>query len=332
MELVLSGLTWKQIKLYLDDVIAVGKTFWEALCNLALTFHRCLRADLVLKSPKCSLFQKEVSFLGHVVTPDGISCDPEKLKTIQDWKTPHTLTEVRSFIGFCAYYRKFIDNFSTRAGPLYNLYKKSVEFEWTDACEEAFQDLKVALMEPPVLAYPEPGGSYLLDTDASNNGLGAVLSQIQDGDEKVISYWSRTLHGAEKNYCTTYLELLAVKCAIMAHKTYLWGQPFTVRTDHASLTWLLNFKAPDGLLARWIAGLSEYNITSIVHRAGRLHVNADVLSRPSKRPCPRPECWPCQQLREVREKQKGLCKRMVVTCPIAPWIDDDGEPSKKDVD
>mgnify|MGYP000635714642 FL=1 len=309
MELILTGMSTEQLQLYLDDVLVIGALFREALRNLCLVFHRAIRANIRFKPTKCSLFQKQVQFLGHVVSHHGISCDPAKLKSVARWPVPKTPTDVRSFIGFCAYYRRFIKGFSEMTAPLFELTKKDVPFDWTEERNQAFEALKEALMNPPVLTYPQPEGEFILDTDASLLGLGAVLSQIQDGEERVIHYWSRALTKTEKHYCPTYLELLAVKCALEAVKPYIYQQSPMIRTDHASLTWLLNFKKPEGMLARWLAAIQEYNLSNIKHRPGRLHVNADALSRIPKRPCPREDCLVCQERRKLKEKRLAEKKK-----------------------
>ena len=306
MEMVLNGLQWEQLQVYLDDVIVFGRTFMIAMLNLILVFLRFRQANLKMKVKKCKLFQSQVSFLGHIVSREGVKCDPAKLEAVAQWPHPETVTEVKSFLGFCTYYRRFIAHFSTVASPLTRLTRKDVDFVWTDKCEQAFRQLKYSLMTAPVLAYPQMGGQFILDTDASNTGIGAVLSQVQDGEEKVVGYASKTLSKTERNYCTTYKELLAVVKFCKHFKSYLWGQPFTVRTDHASLVWLINFKGAEGMLARWLSTLSEYQIEAIQHRPGIRHVNADVLSRMvPKRVCPRLDCPCCQPVRESRQVQKS---------------------------
>jgi hypothetical protein len=142
------------------------------------------------------------------------------------------------------------------------------------------------------LAYPDNDSEFILDTDASSCGLGAALSQVQNGEEKVIAYVSRTLHKHQTRYCTTYKELLAVITFIRQFRHFLWGRHFTVRTDHASLIWLKNFKNPEGMLARWLSILETYDF-SIIHRPGRFHGNAESLSRRSASYCKHPDCPDC---------------------------------------
>ena len=209
MELVLKGLHWKICLIYLDDVIVMGRTFEEELERLKEVFERLARAGLKLKPKKCFLFQKRVSYLGHVVTEEGIAADPEKVEQVRTWPTPENSTEVKSFLGLASYYRRFIPDFSTIAKPLYKLTEAKAEFAWTEQCQLAFDSLKGLLTSGRVLAYPTREGKFVLDTDASDHGIGAVLSQFQDGVEKPIAFASRTLSKSERNYCVTRRELLA---------------------------------------------------------------------------------------------------------------------------
>ena len=178
--------------------------------------------------------------------------------------------------------------------------EKGTAFIWTKERDEAFNMLKKKLIHAPILGYPSNSSedTFILDTDASNCHIGAVLSQVQEGQEKVISYGSKVLSKAERNYCVTRRELLAVVHFVTQFKHYLMGRKFTVRTDHGALTWLFNFKEPEGQLARWLELLSPFNI-QIVHRAGLLHSNCDGLSR---RPCP-DTCPTCKK-GELQEEDK----------------------------
>ncbi|CAG2247528.1 unnamed protein product [Mytilus edulis] len=166
------------------------------------------------------------------------------------------------------------------------------EVEPKNKCSHAFEKLKQKLISSPILAYPNMEGKFVLDTDACDNGIGAVLSQIQNGEEKVIAYASKTLNNAQRKYCTTYKELLAIVSFVKHFRHYLWGRPFKVRTDHASLIWLKNFKDPEGILARWITILETFDY-ALEHRKGSLHSNADGLSRRPHRKCVRTDCPDC---------------------------------------
>ena len=282
MEQVLAGLHWEVLLVYLDDVIVFAKTIEDELTRLGMVFQRLRQAGLKLKAKKCHLFRESVLYLGHVVSREGVSTDPEKIRAVKEWPTPTSVKDVQSFLGLASYYRRFIEGFANIARPLHRLTEKAHKFAWTEECEDAFQELKKRLQESPILAYPDPEKDHILDTDASNEGIGAVLSQVVDGKERVISYASRALNKAEKNYCVTRKELLAVVAFLKQFRQYLYGQKTTVRTDHGALRWLLNFKDPLGQMARWLQVIAEYDI-KIVHRAGRSHANADSLSR---RPCP----------------------------------------------
>jgi len=162
--------------------------------------------------------------------------------------------------------------------------KKNTPFTWTDETQQSFEDLKRALLDVDTLAYPTPGTPCILDTDASDVAVGAVLSQMVDGVEKPIAYFSRVHNGTQRNYCPTRKELLAVITSLQHFRHYLLGNKVILRTDHHSLKWLRTFKRPEGILARWIETLAEFDF-EIEHRAGRLHSNADAISRQNCKQC-----------------------------------------------
>ena len=287
MDLVLAGLQWSQCLVYIDDVIVLGRTFQEHLDNLQEVFQRLRSAGLRLKPSKCAFFQRSVTYLGHVVSREGISADPGKVRKVASWPVPTSPKEVQRFLGFASYYRRFIKNFAAVAKPLHRLTEKGAPFRWTADCKHAFQELRQRLTSTPVLAHPDFNRPFVLDTDASDTGIGAVLSQVDEGGkERVIAYGSRLLSKPERNYCVTRRELLAVVTFVRQFRPYLMGQRFLLRTDHGSLTWLRNFKDPEGQLARWLEILQQFDF-EIVHRRGRKHTNADALSRLPCRQCKR---------------------------------------------
>lgn len=295
IERTLSGLQWNVAVLYLDDIIVYGKSFDEHLENLKKVLDRLDGANLRLKAKKCSFFKKEVSFLGYVVSETGIKTDPAKTESIEKIPTPNNVTELRSFLGLVSYYRKYIKDFASIAKCLHSLTSKNNKWIWTEECDRAFEELKKKLQNAPILGYPDINdGSFILDTDASNEAIGCVLSQIQNGREKVIAYGSRTLSSAEKNYCVTRKEMLAVIYFVKYYKHYLLGREFILRTDHGSLTWLHKFKEPDGQICRWLQQLGPYNFT-IIHRAGKQHANADALSRLPKEGSTEGMCKQCKE-------------------------------------
>jgi transposase InsO family protein len=281
METVLAGLQWTTCLVYIDDIIIFGKTEKELIDRMDEVFYRLKQAGLKVKPKKCRLFARKVEFLGHVISEAGIAMMPEKVAAIKDWPTPETVSELRSFLGTASYYRRFVRDFATIAAPLHKLTEKYKTWQWTNEQETAFKALKDAISTAPVLKFPVKGAPYILDTDASNYGIGAVLSQMVDGKEMVLGYASRTLSKQEQGYCVTRREMLAVVNYCKHFRPYLFGQPFTIRTDHSSLQWLLSFKEPEGQKVRWLEQLSQYNYT-IEHRPGKKHGNADGLSR---RPC-----------------------------------------------
>ena len=310
MEKVLSGLPWEVCLLYLDDIIVHGREFTEAIERLRTVLQRLRDAGLKLSPRKCILLQKSVPFLGHVVSKHGVSTDPKKIEAVRTWPSPQTAKDVKSFLGLCSYYRRFVRDFCDIARPLYKLTEGQREFRWTSECEDAFRWLKALLTTAPILAFPTTDGLFILDTDASNTGLGVVLSQVQGGDEKVIAFHSRSLSKSERNYYVTRKELLAVVAAVKTYHHYLCGSKFLVRTDHGAFKWLLKFRNPEGQLARWLELLGTYDF-DIQHRSGICHGNADALSR---RPCV--DCRYCDLAEQKAESSSAAASEMadVVLC------------------
>ena len=173
---------------------------------------------------------------------------------------------MQQFLGLANYYRRFVKGFASIAKPLHRLTEKTAKFEWTSESEAAFQEIRHRLTTAPVLAFPDYTRPFILDTDASDTGIGAVLSQVlEEGGERVIAYGSRVLSKQERRYCVTRRELLAVVSFLQHFRPYLLGRPFLIRTDHGSLTWLSNFKEPEGQLAHWLECMQEFDFT-ISHR------------------------------------------------------------------
>jgi len=247
-----------------------------------MVLGRLRQANLKLKPSKCCLLQQKVEFLGYKVLADGIETDLKKIEAVVNWPTPSKLKEVRGFLGLCGYCLRFVEKFSEIAAPLHALQKKGAPFVWNEDCQKAFQTLKGKLTQAPILTLPRDQGMFILDTDASNHGIGAVLSQIQDGEERVVSYASRLYSNAEERYCITRKELLAVVFFLKYFHQYLLGRHFLIHTDHhAALKWLRRTPEPIGQQSRWLEILEEFDFT-VEHRPGTKHANADALSR---RPC-----------------------------------------------
>ena len=207
--------------------------------------------------------------------------DSEKVKAVVEYPRPITKTHIRSFLGLAGYYRKFIPNFAEIASPLTDLTKKSapVNVVWNDECEQAFQLLKQTLVSVPVLNSPDFSNDFVLQTDASNRGLGAVFSQKgKDGEEHPVMYLSRKLLPREENYPIIEKECLAIVWAVQKLHKYLYGRLFTIQTDHKPLTWLEQMKGSNRRLVGWSLLLQPYKI-KVEHKPGTNNNNADALSR-----------------------------------------------------
>ena len=243
MNRILTGLTREICLVYLDDVTIMANTLKRHLERLELVMERLQKAGLKLNPTKCKLFQLKTKFLGHIVSEKGIELDLEKIRAVMDWPTPRNLTEARGFVELASYYRRFIASFADIARPIHLLTRKNEQFVWGDVQQEAREHLKLCLVTAPVLSLPRDEGRYVLDSDASNEALGLVMRQEQDGVLKVIPYASRVLQSAEKNYCTTRKELLAAVFGLKHFRQFLFGRSFVCRTDHAALTSL--FRTPE---------------------------------------------------------------------------------------
>eukprot|EP00731_Ephydatia_muelleri_P034012 Em0044g32a len=243
---------------------------------------RLKEAGLKIKPSKCHLLCKSVRYLGYVVSEKGIAADADKIKCVENWPTPTDHESLRQFLGFASYYRKFIRNFADTAAPLHALTEKSKPWHWTELYDKAFVALKGKLASPPILSFPQFDRTFVVDADASQEGVGAVLSHLDDG--RVIAYASRVLTKAECQYCATRRELLALVWSVRQFRAYLWGRRFIVRTDHSALRWLRSFKDPQGQVARWLEILAEFDF-DVIHRPGLRHGNADALSRIQCKQC-----------------------------------------------
>jgi len=199
---------------YLDDIMIFGRTPQELLDRMRTILDKLHEVGLKVKPSKCILFKMEIQYLGHLVSVAGVNTMPEKIQALKDWPTPHCLKDVRTFLGLASYYRKFVKGFATIAEPLTALTKKMVRFVWTPQAQEAFETLKQALMDATSLAFPVPYLPCILDTDASEVPIGAVLSQKVDGEHCPIAFFSRVMNPAQKQYCTIRRELLAVISAL----------------------------------------------------------------------------------------------------------------------
>ena len=319
MEIALSGLQWSTCLIYLDDVLIFSDTLQQHIQRLEEVLSRIRGACLKLKPAKCHLFKSEVAFLGHILSADGVKPNEENIQKILAWEPPKTAKQVQSFLGMANYYRRFVKDYSHLARPLVELTRKTQKFVWTDKCQAAFETIQKRMTSPPILSHPLHEGMYILDTDASDVAIGAVLSQIQDGTEKVIAYGSKSLSRTQRNYCVTDRELYAVRYFTEFYRCYLLGRKFLVRTDHQALRWLFSLKNPSSRIARWIESFGEFEF-EVEHRAGNKHSNADGMSR-----CSNP--WNCQ-CKNFENLRCGPCKKCLRKTELMsgePEIDESNE-------
>lgn len=279
MQRCFGDLCYSSVLIYLDDIIVFSRDFASHLLKLDLVFSRLKEYGLILKPSKCHILQQEVQYLGHRVSAAGVSVDPEKVSTVQGWKEPSTVKEVRAFLGFTCFFRRFVQGYASIAAPLFCLLKTGPGVK-KGKRGSVLGSQKVTLDED-VLAYADFQKSFCVETNASGSGLGAILMQEDaTGNNHVIAYASRTLRPTERSgqYSTFKLELLAVKWAVTeAFRDYLLGQKCTIVTDHHPLLFL--DKANLGCTElRWVQRMSSFGY-EIKYRPGKENQGPDVLSR-----------------------------------------------------
>ena len=271
----------RKLVIFMDDVIVHGRTRDELTAHVSEFLQTCKEENLRLKISKSTFEMQEVDFLGYKIRHGQYSPCPIKTAAIKDWPTPTNLKELRSFIGFCNFYRMFIANFSQIAHLLHLLTKKGQEYIWEEAQKQAFEELKNRLTSSPVLRLPDLSKPFVVQTNTSKLGTGAVLLQMDDaGVTHPCAYLSQALVGAEQNYQVYDLEVLAVIRALKAWRPYLISppEPMIFYTDHQNITY---FRQPQDLTARqmrWHSILQEYPIR-FVHISGHKNRAPDLLSR-----------------------------------------------------
>ena len=277
MDVVFSGLKWRGLLVYMDDIVVYSESIQEHLRLLEEVFKRLLEAGLKINPKKSTLVATEVRYLGHVVSALGIRPDPSKVKAVQNLKEPQTVRQVRMFLGLVGYYRKFIPAFATLAEPLSALTRKGQEFLWTPKCQQAFELLRERLCLAPILSYPRREWPCILDCDASDYAAGAVLMQKNaSGQEEVVQYASCSFSEQERKWATMEKEAYAIVWAITTFRTYLLGRKFTVRTDNSAASTLKTARQPK--LQRWAIILAEYDY-EVEYRPGKKQTHVDALSR-----------------------------------------------------
>lgn len=321
MEKCVGDLHLSEVLVFLDDIIVFSQTLEEHEARLLKVLHRLKSYGLKLSPEKCQFFKSSVKYLGHIVDAQGVHTDPDKVSALRDWPRPGNREELKRFLGFSGYYRRFVEGYSKIARPLnaltagyYPPKKRGKVYktlrpntgisprapfgsEWTPECESSFRTLVEKLTSAPVLPFANPKLPYVLHTDACCEGLGAALYQAQDGKLRVIAYASRGLSKSEKNYPTHKLEFLALKWAVCEKFCdYLYGTDFSVLTDNNPLTYVLSSAKLDAAGHRWLAALSTFRF-NIKYRAGRANGDADGLSR-------RPQAAPQEDHEYLQEKER----------------------------
>lgn len=275
MDNVLKEFLHKFCFVYMDDIVCFSKSLEEHLQHLRKIFGKLREYNLKVQLDKSEFLRKEVAFLGHIITQHGIKPNPAKIEAIEKYPLPVNTKQIKSFLGLIGYYRKFIANFSRIVAPLVKCLRKGEKIDTNDPdFIQAFHTCKELLTNAPILAYPDFSKPFKLTTDASNVAIGSVLSQ----NNRPIAYYSRTLNSAERNYSTIEKELLAILDSTKHFRPYLFGQKFTIETDHNPLVWLYKIKEPNSRLIRWKLKLEEFDFT-IIYKKGKENVVADALSR-----------------------------------------------------
>jgi transposase InsO family protein len=278
MIVVLAELLWDICLVYLDDVLIFSPTFDQHLKDVKRVTERLHQHGFLLQAKKCAFAMQEVTYLGHRVSYKGLSPDPLKLRVLREFPRPTDVKTLRAFLGLAGYYRKFINGFSSLADPLYTLTRDNVDWTWSLTSEEAFLKLRNALLTDAVLPFPDFKLPFIVDCDASEVGMGAILSQVvTNGQERPILMESRKFTDGERKWHIREKEALAIIFALEKFRRFVLGCSFIVRTDHSSLEWLMQAKT--GRLCRWALRLAEFQPFSIVHRKGDAHINVDALTR-----------------------------------------------------
>lgn len=328
MEKAVGDMNMLQVLVYLDDLIVFGKTLEEHEERLVKVLDRLREVGLKISLDKCQFCQTKVKYVGHIVSAEGVAADPAKVEAVTTWPKPSNLKTLRSFLGFCGYYRRFIHNYSSIVRPLTDLTKgygptqrgkkpakkdnvylderEPFGHRWDASCNEAFEKIKHCLTNAPVLAFADPSKPYTLHVDASLSGLGAVIYQEHPEGLRPVAFASRKLNSAEKNYAIHQLEFLSLKWAVVEKfHDYLYGARFTVRTDNNPLTYVLTSAKLNATGHRWLSDLSVYDF-DIIYRPGKNNIDADLLSRME----PREEEMEWQSISQAGVK--SICQRVGV--------------------
>ncbi|GJP58875.1 hypothetical protein CLOP_g5873 [Closterium sp. NIES-67] len=304
MNHILRPLLDECVVVYLDDILIYSRDMKQHVEHLPRVFEILRREGFYIKLSKSEFALEKVQFLGHLVNAQGVHVDPKKIEAVRTWKTPENVKELQQFLRFANYYNRFVPQYAKLAAPLTNLLKKNTPYKWETKHQEAVEQLKRALTSAPVLILPDPERDYVIEANASDQAVGAILMQDQGNGLQPIAYLSKKLHGAELNYPIHDKEALAIVIAFKAWRCYLEGRRTTVYTDHCSLKYLKTQPNLSKRQVRWIDFLETHFHYDIVYKPG--HKNkADALSRPAHR------------MKSSKQKKAGLLQPLPV--PEQPW-------------
>lgn len=279
MNTVLRGLNGELALVYLDDILVFSVSLQEHLDRLRRVFDRLRAANLKIQVDKTEFLKQELLYLGHIITPEGVRPNPDKIRAIKEYPMPKTKSEIKRFLGLIGYYRRFIKNFAALTKPMTAALKSDPKITPNSPqFKESFEICRTLLCNDPILQYPDMNKEFFLTTDCSNVAAGAVLSQNFQGNDLPIAYASKTLTETERRYSTIEKELYAIVFALKTFRPYLYGRKFTIFTDHRPLQWLFRLKDPNSRLYRWRLKISDFNFT-IIYKPGKSNVVADAMSR-----------------------------------------------------
>jgi hypothetical protein len=284
MDMVLDKYRGQFVNCFIDDILVYSNTFDEHIQHLEKVFNALYDAGLKLNKEKSHFIQMEVTFLGHIITPNGNKPDLHNSEKIRNYPAPRTVTQVREFLGLVGYYRSFIQDYSHHAEPLTALTRKATKFTWNELAQQAFEYLKQKILEEPILVRPDYNKPFILYTDASDYAIGGILGQLDDnGKEVIVKFLHKTLSQTERNYGATERECFAAIWCMNKCKPYLLQHEFKLYVDHSALKWLFANINTKTKFQRWQITLSEFKF-KVIHKPGKTHTNADALSRLNFRP------------------------------------------------
>ena len=313
MEAVLRPLQFKCVVIFLDDIGIYSRTHEEHIQHITEVMKLLQSANLKVKLSKCSFFKKKIKYLGHIVSADGITVDPDKVKAVRDWPTPKDNTEVQSFIGLVNYYRRMIKDMARVAAPLTDIMSSPAHFTWGKPQEDSFLKLKEALTNAPLLALPDMSLPFIVQTDASKRAIGGILMQDVKGNRRVIAYTAKKLSQTESNWATHERELFAYVHAFKSWRHYLatGGSEVRIEGDHKPLTWLKTQKSLSPKQARWLSFLEEFRYT-INYVPGKQLPAADAISR-------RPDMMASLMSQDAPQSDRWLLRPEVFDEYILPY-------------